>query len=101
MSAGSGFGDAEAKRIIRRAAEIDAERGQELDVVALREIASEAGISPLAVDKALEEREVARLAAATRLPWFKRHRTLLTFVAILTVLFFVFAVARTVVPPHP
>lgn len=34
MSAGSGFGDADAKRIIDRAAEIDAERGQRLDALA-------------------------------------------------------------------
>ena len=46
MKPPSGFGDAEAKRIIARAAELDAQDQQRLDVNALREIAAEAGISP-------------------------------------------------------
>ena len=57
MNERPGFGDAEAKRIIKRAAEIDAEQGRGLDAPALREIAAEAGISPLAVDRALQEHE--------------------------------------------
>jgi hypothetical protein len=53
MTEHSRFGEAEAKRIIGRAAEIDAQKP--MDLKALREIASEAGISPAAVDKALAE----------------------------------------------
>jgi hypothetical protein len=54
MKQPAGYGDAEAKRIIARAAEIDAEE-KPLDASALREIAAQAGISPASVDKALEE----------------------------------------------
>ena len=74
-----GYGDAEAKRIIERAAEIDAEHGRQIDAPALREIAAEAGISALAVDRALQEHHSA---PATRLPWFKRHPVLVTLGAI-------------------
>jgi hypothetical protein len=55
MTQQSSFDDAEAKRIIARAAEIDARQRQSLDANALRDIAAEAGISPASVDKALEE----------------------------------------------
>jgi hypothetical protein len=94
MSERPGYGDAEAKRIIERAAEIDVEQGRRLDALALREIAAEAGISALAVDKALEEHSLPRPAS---LSWFKRHRTLLTIVAIVIVLF-IYVVARRAVP---
>ena len=47
------FDEAEAKRILGRAAEIDAHNS--MDANALRQIALEAGISPAAVDKAVEE----------------------------------------------
>jgi protein-disulfide isomerase-like protein with CxxC motif len=47
------FDDAEAKRIIQRAAEIDARKS--MDATTLRQVAMEAGISPASVDKALEE----------------------------------------------
>jgi len=50
MKERSGYGDADAQRIIERAAEIDAEVGHKFDAPALREIATEAGISPLAVN---------------------------------------------------
>jgi hypothetical protein len=53
MAQQSGFGEAEARRIIERAAELDEQ--QKLDANALRQIALEAGISPASVDKALEE----------------------------------------------
>ena len=65
MNERPGYGDAEAKRIIARAAELDAEQGRQLDATALREIASEAGISPLAVDRALQE---IRLSAGGTAP---------------------------------
>jgi hypothetical protein len=96
MNKRPGYDDAEAKRIIQRAAEIDVEQGRQLDAPALREIAAEAGISPLAVDRALEEHE---LTAHTRVPWLKRHRTMLIIAAIFAVLL-LFALARTV-PPSP
>jgi hypothetical protein len=88
------YGDAEAKRIIERAAEIDAEQGLQLDVPALREIAAAAGISPLAVDRALQEHESTALK---RVPWLRRHRTMLTIAAFVVALLF-YALARRVFP---
>jgi hypothetical protein len=80
-----GYGDAEARRIIERAAEIDAEHGRQIDAPALREIAAEAGISALAVDRALQEHHSA---PAARGPWFRRHPALVTLGAIAAVLMF-------------
>lgn len=60
------YGDAEAKRIIERAAVIDAEKGRLMDARALREIAAAGGISPLAVDRALEEQESTTLKFCSR-----------------------------------
>jgi hypothetical protein len=97
MSERPGYGDAEAQRIIGRAAEIDAEQERRLDVPALREIAAEAGISRLAVDRALQEHESAAL---TRVPWLKRYRTILTIAAIVAALL-LFVLARTALPQHP
>jgi hypothetical protein len=91
MNKPPGYGDAEAKRIIARAAEIDAEQRSRLDVPALREIAAEAGISSLAVERALEEHEST---VPARGPWWKRHPALLTLAA-LVALFVFFAVMRT------
>ena len=71
MGRPSGFGDAEAKRILERAAELDAQ-DKRLDATALREIAAEAGISPTSVDRALEEL-AAPPAPARRKPWLLRH----------------------------
>ncbi len=104
MSAGSGFRDEEAKRIIRRAAEIDAERGHGLDVPTLREIAAEAGISARAVDQALDEYNSRPVAEPPRRSWLQRHRTL--FVVALTIGLIAAAilpllVVRVAVPPHP
>ncbi len=65
MNERPGYGDAEAKRIIERAAQIDAEQGRRLDAPALREIAAEAGISPSAVDRALQEHEATAPARLT------------------------------------
>lgn len=78
-----GYADAEAKRIIQRAAEIDAEHGRQLNAPALRAIATEAGISPLAVDRAIQEHESAALIRA---PWYKRHRVLGTMALIVLVM---------------
>lgn len=91
-----GYGDAEAKRIIERAAEIDAEGGHQLNVPALREIAAEAGISPLAVDRAIEEHESAASAPA---PGLKRYRPLLIIAAIVAGLLLM-AFLRMVVAPQ-
>jgi hypothetical protein len=97
MSERPGYGDAEAKRIIERAAQIDAEQGRQLDAPALREIAAEAGISPSAVDRALQEHDST--AALTRAPWLKRHRTMAIVIVIVTALLFFWIAARTVPPP--
>jgi hypothetical protein len=99
MSERRGYGDAEAKRIIKRAAEIDAEQGRGLDALALREIAAEAGISSTAVDRALEEHESA--AVASPVPWLQRHRTVVTTVAIVAGLLVLFAITRITVTPLP
>lgn len=71
MGRPSGFGDAEAKRIIERAAELDAQDQKQLDASALREIAVEAGISPASVDRALEE--LAAPPPLRRRSWLLRH----------------------------
>ncbi|HEX6972109.1 MAG TPA: hypothetical protein VF234_07805 [Limnochordia bacterium] len=83
MNERPGYGDAEAKRIIQRAAEIDAEEGRQLDAPALREIATEAGISPSAVDRALREHGSA---LATRVPWRERHPGLVAVAVIVAAL---------------
>lgn len=64
MNKPSGFGDAEAKRILERAAEIDAQHP--MDANALREIALEAGISPAALEKALEEHAAPPVTVQSR-----------------------------------
>ena len=87
-----GFGEAEAKRIIDRAAELDAQRGQPLNVAALRDIATEAGISPAAVDQALQEHGRQAPALKTR---FLQRRGLLVAGAIVALLL-LYAVARMV-----
>lgn len=83
MGRPSGFGDAEAKRIIERAAELDAQDQKRLDVNALREIATEAGISPASIDRALEE--IAAPPAPRRKPWLLRHPALAIGTALLVV----------------
>lgn len=92
MSREPSFGDAEARRIIERAAEIDAQRIQSLDAKALHEIAAEAGISPAAVDQAIRERLEP---AAPRRPWAVRHRGLLISIGIL----FALMLVRFLFPP--
>ena len=78
-----GYGDAEAKRIIERATEIEREQGQRLDARALREIGTEAGISPSAIERSIEEHESA---APVKEPWLKRRRgTIITWVIVATV----------------
>jgi hypothetical protein len=96
MNERPGYKDAEAKQIIQRAAEIDAERGRELDAAALREIASEAGISPVALDQAI--REHGSTTQASSVSWLRRHRVLLTVGVIIVALMLVTFVQRAVVP---
>ena len=55
-----GYKDAEAERIIRRAAELDAEGVSATDPLRLREIAEEAGISAAAMDQALREHDASQ-----------------------------------------
>ena len=56
VSPDPGFDDSDAKHIMARAAALDAQRSERLDAAALRAIATEAGISPAAVDQAIRER---------------------------------------------
>ena len=67
MNKPSGFGDAETRKILERAAEIDAQRPMDADT--LREIALEAGISPASLEQALAEyREMGTLPALAPTP---------------------------------
>lgn len=95
MNEQRGFRDSEAQRIIQRAAEIDAQRGQSIEE--LRQIAAEAGISPAAVDQAIQERLVE-----TAVPppfWMRRRRGLLISIAIVGALLF-FAFMRAIFPDY-
>jgi len=84
MSTGQNFGESEAKRIIERAAEIDAREGQRLSPDALRAIAVEAGISPVAVDQAIHEfRQPVTLARS----WPTRHWGILVALGVLGAVF--------------
>ena len=94
MNDRQGYGDAEAKRIMERAAEIDAENEQRLNLAALRQIAAEAGISPLAIDQAIQEHEAAPAPPA---PFLKRQRTWL-FVAAGVAGLLLLAFLRMIVP---
>jgi hypothetical protein len=71
VSSDPSFGESDAKRIIARAATLDAQRSERLDAAALRAIAAEAGISPAAVDQAIHERLQA--PAPRMRSWPARH----------------------------
>ena len=86
------YGDDEAERIIERAAEIDAQNRRMVDAASIRSIAAKAGISPDAVDRALEEHDTP---AGTGTPPLKRFRIGLMLVAIAAGLL-IFALMRTV-----
>jgi hypothetical protein len=92
-----GYGDAEVKQIMERATEIDREQGQRLDARALREIGREVGISPSAVDRAIEEHESA---APAKESWLKRHRAAIITAVVIAALV-VYALLRRAVPPSP
>ena len=95
MNKPSGYGDAEAKRILERAVEIDAQRP--MDDNALREIAMEAGISPAALEKALEEHAAPPVAVQSRPTivqlWWQR-RVLILGVVLLVAFVLMRSVAR-------
>jgi len=61
-----GYKDAETRRIIQRAAELDAEGVSATDPRRLREIAEEAGISAAAIDQALREHEASEAPASRK-----------------------------------
>lgn len=97
MNKPSGFGDAEAKRILERAAEIDAQHP--MDAKALREIAMEAGISPAALEKALEEHAAPPAVVQSRPTFVQRlwqWRVLVLFALLFAVFFLMRTVERTV-----
>lgn len=56
--------EGEAKKLLDRASELDAERSQTLDPAAVRAIALEAGISPEAIDAAVAEHLEGRAGSA-------------------------------------
>jgi hypothetical protein len=98
MNKPSGFGDAETKRILERAAEIDSQRP--MDATALREIAVEAGISAASLEQALAEHQqavafpvVEKPTLAARL-W--KRRGLLLLLALLATFFLMRTVERVV-----
>jgi ferric-dicitrate binding protein FerR (iron transport regulator) len=95
MSDRQDFGDAEAKRIMERAAEIDADHAHRLNLTALRQIAAEAGISPLAIDQAIQEHEAAPAPPARAL---KRYPTWLLIAASVAGLLLYAFLRRLVVP---
>lgn len=64
--------DTEARQLLERAAELDAEQAHSLDIATVREIAAEAGISPAAVDAALRENAERRPPAVAR--WSAKRR---------------------------
>jgi hypothetical protein len=86
-----GYDDAEAKQIIARAAEIEREQGLRLDARALREIGTEAGISPSAIERAIEEHESA---VPVTEPWLKRRRGTIITCMIVAIVVLVYAFLR-------
>jgi hypothetical protein len=98
MNKPSSFGDAEAKRILERAVEIDAQHP--MDAKALREIALEAGISPAALEKALEEHAAPPVAVRSRPTLVQRlwQWRVLILGVVLFVAFLLMRTAERVVP---
>jgi hypothetical protein len=92
MKEPAGYGDAEARRIIARAAEIDAQE-KPLDASALRDIAAQAGISPASVDRALEEHQQTPQTLTGRI---RRKRALIVLALIIAGMLWMF-LRRTMV----
>ena len=83
--------EAEAKKPLDRASELDAERAQSLDPAALREIAIEAGISPAAIDAAVEEHLPKRETIVKTRP---RFSLVIATVRVVSVLLLAYVVLR-------
>lgn len=90
------FSEAEAKKLLDRATELDAERAQSLDPAAVREIALEAGISPAAIDAAVAEHLEGRLEQQAPAPrkLFGRFTSVVRVAAYLLLAFIVYAFMR-------
>lgn len=90
------FSEAEAKKLLDRATELDAERAQSLDPAAVREIALEAGISPAAIDAAVAEHFEGRLEPQAPAPrkLFGRLASVVRVTAYLLLAFVVYAMLR-------
>ena len=67
------FNEAAVTAILRRAAEVDVERAGAIDVVRLREIASQVGISAPALQQAVREYELASARRVERTRWWRRR----------------------------
>lgn len=76
--------DTEAKKLLERASELDAEQAHSLDVATVREIAAEAGISAAAVDAALRENAIEQQPAVKR--WSPARRILYAVSTVLLIL---------------
>jgi hypothetical protein len=74
------FADSDVRRILERAAELDARNEGTVSLQVLQEIASDAGIGPAALHQAVSERSAA---AQVRTPESGSPRSLLTTVALI------------------
>jgi hypothetical protein len=88
----------EAKKLLDRASELDVERAQSLDAAALREIAIEAGISPAAIDAAVEEHLQGRQEAIQPRKRFGRVAVVGRIALILAGAYIVIAMLMRMVP---
>lgn len=86
-----GYGDAQARQILERATQIEREQGQRLDARALQEIGTEAGISPAAIERAIQEHESAPLA---KVSWVNQHRAAIIAAVIAVVIILFYAMRR-------
>jgi predicted xylose isomerase-like sugar epimerase len=88
--------DAEAKRLLERASELDAEQADSLDIAQVREIATEAGISSAAVDAALDENVLKQQSPVKQWRLARPIRVVSRVALVLAVGYVLFAiVART------
>jgi protein-disulfide isomerase-like protein with CxxC motif len=94
MNRPSGFGDAETKKILQRAAEIDSQRP--MDANALREIAIEAGISPASLEQAIAEHQQAVATPVIEKPTWAARLWRWRVLILLMLLLATFAFMRTI-----
>lgn len=92
MSDRPDYGDAEVRQIMARAAEIERDQGHRLDARALREIGSEAGISPAAIERAIAEHESP---VPVKQSWLKRRQGALLGAVITVVLLLLYTLLRS------